>query len=284
MLEMGERTARIWPPKGEIRAICLALHGLGDHAGAFEHPGLRWAERGILTVAYDQRGFGKRTDRGSWGGIDAMSQEAQAALRGLAESYPGKPLFLLGESLGGAIALRAAQQMGRQMSGLALVCPAFLSSADLGWGKRTGLAILGLLPEMSLGGGFLGDIARKGGFAKATDNPKEKARLRGERILLSLPSSMLRGAAEAAEEAYHSRAPEGVRTLALTGRKDRIVPPGAIERWAKNQPSGQVRLALYPEGWHSLLRSLSGEDPLEDLACWMLTECSVLPSGAEILR
>src|SRR5437870_7543725 len=49
---------RSWLPRGEVKAVILALHGFGDYSNAFTLPGEFWAERGIATYAYDQRGFG----------------------------------------------------------------------------------------------------------------------------------------------------------------------------------------------------------------------------------
>src|SRR5262249_47536372 len=43
---------------GEVRAVILALHGFNDYSHAFAMPGPLWAEQGIATYAYDQRGFG----------------------------------------------------------------------------------------------------------------------------------------------------------------------------------------------------------------------------------
>src|SRR5215469_3729123 len=49
---------RKWLPKGEVKAVLLALHGFNDYSNAFEASGEAWAKQGIATYAYDQRGFG----------------------------------------------------------------------------------------------------------------------------------------------------------------------------------------------------------------------------------
>jgi len=56
------------PGKSEVKAVILALHGFNDYANAFDGPGEIWAKEGIVTYAYDQRGFGAAPERGLWPG------------------------------------------------------------------------------------------------------------------------------------------------------------------------------------------------------------------------
>src|SRR5690606_20698043 len=57
-----------WLPQGEPWAVVVALHGMNDHKASFHLAGPHWAERGIATYAYDQRGFGGAPGRGVWAG------------------------------------------------------------------------------------------------------------------------------------------------------------------------------------------------------------------------
>ena len=49
---------QMWRPTADPDAVILALHGFNDYSNAFARPAAWWAERGVLTYAYDQRGFG----------------------------------------------------------------------------------------------------------------------------------------------------------------------------------------------------------------------------------
>src|ERR1700760_2578024 len=62
------------------RAVIVALHGMSDYSEAFDMPGPYWAEHGITTLAFDQRGFGAAPDPGVWGGADAMRQDLRDAV------------------------------------------------------------------------------------------------------------------------------------------------------------------------------------------------------------
>jgi hypothetical protein len=41
------------------------------------------------------------------------------------------------------------------------------------------------------------------------------------------------------------------------------------------------KVALYPNGWHMLLRDLDGAVPVKDIAAWTLERAAPLPSGAD---
>src|SRR6516164_1348452 len=103
---------RQWLPRAngqqEAKAVILALHGFNDYANAFEGPGEVWAEEGIATYAYDQRGFGAAPERGLWPGRAALAADAAAATLILRRHHPLVPLYLLGGSMGGAVAVIAA--------------------------------------------------------------------------------------------------------------------------------------------------------------------------------
>ncbi|HRQ82296.1 MAG TPA: alpha/beta fold hydrolase, partial [Azospirillaceae bacterium] len=100
---------RRWTPEPGIptRAVVLALHGFNDYSKSFDGPGGYFAGRGVAVYAYDQRGFGATRDPGVWAGGETLAADARAALTLLVNAHPGLPLFLMGESMGGAAAILA---------------------------------------------------------------------------------------------------------------------------------------------------------------------------------
>src|SRR5215211_2544777 len=103
---------REWPvPDGTIRRGSLLLvHGLGEHSGRYGHVGERLAAMGIHVRGYDHRGHGESGGpRGSVPHPDALLDDLRAVFEDLARRGVGDaPPFLLGHSLGGATAARAA--------------------------------------------------------------------------------------------------------------------------------------------------------------------------------
>jgi len=141
---------RKWLPQGdvghEVKAVILALHGFNDYSDAFDGAAEAWARHGIATFAYDQRGFGAATERGFWVGRTALAADAATAARILRRLYPRIPLYLLGESMGGAVAVVAMTgESGTPVPDV----DAIILTAPAVWGRAT----MGLLPRLALWAG-----------------------------------------------------------------------------------------------------------------------------------
>ena len=72
---------KVWKPDGAPTAALVALHGFNDYSNSFEEPGIFWATRGIVTYAYDQRGFGEAPDHGLWAGTETLVEDLRVAAR-----------------------------------------------------------------------------------------------------------------------------------------------------------------------------------------------------------
>lgn len=93
------------------RAVLVCIHGLGLHSGYYKQLGETLAKRGISTVAMDVRGFGQWAvvNERATINLDESAHDATQLVQALKALNPNVPIFLLGESMGGAIVLRAAQ-------------------------------------------------------------------------------------------------------------------------------------------------------------------------------
>jgi alpha-beta hydrolase superfamily lysophospholipase len=119
----------------------VALHGFNDYRASFAELGRYAARRGILVEAYDQPGFGARTDRGSWPGTQALVAALDHAILEVRRRHPGVPLYVLGESMGAAVAMLAlARPTAPPVDGLILVAPAVWNGQDLPGTRIAGIA------------------------------------------------------------------------------------------------------------------------------------------------
>jgi alpha-beta hydrolase superfamily lysophospholipase len=83
------------------------------------------AKRGIATYAIDVRGFGAwRNKECCVLNFPACMQDIRATIAEIRNTHPGAPVFLFGESLGGAIASRFAAAFTQEIDGLILCAPA----------------------------------------------------------------------------------------------------------------------------------------------------------------
>ena len=133
--------ARHWlPPAGtHWRGVILALHGFADSRDAWEYPAPGFAAVGYAVIAPDQRGFGATADRGIWAGTTTMVDDAQDLASQLRRRYPAQRLIVMGESMGGAVALCLAARPANTVDATVLLAPAV-------WGRaQMGPAMVGLL-------------------------------------------------------------------------------------------------------------------------------------------
>jgi len=98
------------PPNGEKPwAILMCIHGFGLHKSAYEAFGKAMAKKGVLVFALDVRGFGSwcKLDRPKVN-FDLCTSDISHVSATLKKGMPDVPIFLLGESMGGAIVLQSA--------------------------------------------------------------------------------------------------------------------------------------------------------------------------------
>jgi alpha-beta hydrolase superfamily lysophospholipase len=269
---------RVWRPAGRPTAVILALHGFNDYSRAFEEPAAFWAKRGIVTYAYDQRGFGDAPYPGRWAGVDTLINDLAVASRLVRHSHPGIPFIVLGESMGGAVimvALASATPPGAD--GVILSAPAIWSRETMPLWQRIGLAVLShTVPGMKVSGRGLGKVPSDNiaMLRKLSRDPKVIKRTRIDAIygLVNLMDAALAAAPTLRGD-----------TLMLYGKREDIIPDGARRALEARLPRDacNLRLAEYDSGYHMLLRDLMAERVLTDVAAWVGNRRTALPSGAE---
>lgn len=266
---------RHWGEHRKPRALVLALHGFNDYANAFASLGPYLAERGILTYAYDQRGFGDSAQRGLWAGTERITSDLQAVAALLRKRHPHAPLYLLGESMGGAVVM-ASPAAAHLADGAVLIAPAIWSRDTMNPFQRLALKVAAhTIPWLELTGEGL-DI-------RPSDNREMLRALGADPLVIKETrvdalwgiTNLMDRAASAAD-----RLPRPA--LLLYGEHDEIIPKSAFCAAVEDLPRDpQLRVVLYADGWHMLTRDLQGRHVIEDIAAWILDQSSTLPSGEE---
>jgi alpha-beta hydrolase superfamily lysophospholipase len=267
---------RHWAPAGDPLAILIALHGMNDYSNAFDAAARAFAARGIATYAYDQRGFGGGPHPGIWSDSATMQADLRAIIALLAARHPGRPLFVLGESMGGAVAATAlAGPPPPALAGLILSAPAVWGRADMAWLQR-GLLWLcrGVVPGLTLTGRGL-DI-------RPSDNIEMLRALSADPLVIKATRiDAIAGLVDLMDEAPAAMARLDLPVLVLYGAKDEIIPPEPTWAAIAGLPEARRRVAYYPDGWHMLLRDLQAARVIDDVAAWIIDRAGPLPSGAD---
>jgi pimeloyl-ACP methyl ester carboxylesterase len=200
----------LFEPSGPPAGGVVILHG-ADSAKESHYDFARLLRSmGIAAVAFDQRGHGEST-----GALGAGALDDVARIRELLPA--GRPVALRGSSMGGWMAIAAAERAGA--AAVVAICPA--TSAGLAGGVRTGRFA------------FAADAGAFCALAESVDLEERAARL-GERLLL------LHAEGDEVVPVEHSR-----RLHAAAPGSRLVVTPGGHHRSIQHDPELQAFAARW---------------------------------------
>ena len=264
-----------WGPAAP-RAVVLALHGFGDYSNGFDKAANALATRGIATYAYDQRGFGVSPDRGRWHGAARLVEDAADAVRALRRKHPGVPLYLMGHSMGGGVAMAAAaNDPTLPVDGLILVAPAV-------WSRDFMPAVQTELLRLSAHSVPWYPLTGQGIRITPTDDLAAlRALSRDPKVLRAFRVDQIWGLTTLMDSAAAAPPQIGVPVLYLYGLRDDVIPQRPTKAALAGFAEEWLTAAIYDDGYHLLLRSTLGDTVIRDIAHWIDDPAAPLPSGAE---
>ena len=253
---------RVWRPQGEPLAVIVALHAFGDWREGFAACAPLFAARGLMVYAYDQRGFGETRSRGEWAGAETLGGDLVDVVRAIRERHAELPLAILGESMGGAVALAAFDRPEPPAAdALVLVAPGVRGDLPLRQLHDVALRLGALaLPWLTI-------ELRRGGRPWLL--PEEAERFADDpQILRDLNVTTYEGLIELAERA--SAVPRGALppTLVIYGSLDTTVPEAAITQ-LMTRLGNRGALREYPDRHHLLLHEHNVDQVVDDCIAWL---------------
>lgn len=252
-----------WEPSTTPRAVILALHGYGDYGpSTYEGAAEYWAGRGFLTYAYDQRGFGRNESHGKWPGPASLVSDMKEVAALLHERHPDLPLFIIGHSMGGAVAMLGVAD-GVETEGLIFAAPAVQGGELMPLPYRA-VALAGVIydPDKRWTGEGIVSI-------QASDNIPMLVALGKDPDYLAPPSAReFMGLIRLMDMAVTAPPRISPPVLMLYGEKDQVAPKTAVMA-AYEAIRAPKSLIFYDEGWHLLFRDLQREQVWNDIADWM---------------
>lgn len=257
---------RSWPADAE-RAVLLVSHGLGEHGGRYAALAEELAALGVTVHAIDHRGHGRsggaRGHAARFGELvrDFESFRAEVAARHPAET----PVFLLGHSLGGLIAIRHLQTYPQDRWRGAILSAPLLGVAVQAPRWKTALsgALSRALPRLP----FHNEIET----SHLSTAPGYEEAYRADGLLHNTITPRMYTEMLAAIDAAFQR-PDSIQVplLVLAPTADRVVLPEAVARWAAACP-GEVEVRRYEGFQHESLNEKDRHRVVADVAEWLRT-------------
>ncbi len=254
-----------WRPQGVAAAVLAVVHGYGEHGGRYRGLAEDMATRGYALHVYDLRGHGR--SGGRRGHLDRFTDyldDTAVFLGAVREEQPGRPLYLLGHSLGGLIASAYAEDRPTDaLAGLILSSP-FLRLGTPVPSLRIGTARLLSLAAPALNIGNTLDPA-------ALSHDHEVVRAYGIDPL-NHHVATARWAAEvlAAQSAALSAAGRiRLPLLLLYGDADAVADPRAGRELYERAAAQDKTENCYEGFYHEIFNETGREAVFADLAAWL---------------
>ncbi len=266
---------RTWLAEEPV-AIMVALHGFNDYSNAFEETATFLMAKGVSTYAYDQRGFGESGELGTWAGTETYVQDLRDFCAYLRQLHPGLPLYVMGESMGGAITMVAfTSEQKPDADAVILAAPAVWARSTMPWYQRLALFIgAHLFPWASFTGEGVVTVTPSDNRDMLIALSKDPLVIKGTKV------SAMYGLTNLMDEALASSAKFEVPALIMIGDLDEIVPnrPSALMVEQLPQNNKTRKIVVYQDGYHMILRDLQAEVVWADIAAWITNPAKELPS------
>jgi acylglycerol lipase len=243
------------------QAVVVTVHGLAEHSGRYDYVTRKFNENKISVYRFDLRGHGRSGGpRGDNDDFENFIRDTDLIVRRVVQENPGKPVFMLGHSMGGLIAAVYGEThgevlKGQILSGAALdFLPAFTEL------KR--IYTEALAKEM-LPNALTAAVCRDPEVVKAYE---EDPLVLKEFTLKLLYTTFIQGIDRLHQNVRNYQLP----CLILHGGDDRIVAAMASQWFLDNISFEDKSLKIYAECYHEILNEKVEKDQvIADIVEWI---------------
>jgi acylglycerol lipase len=264
-----------WTPEAPPRAVVVLVHGAGEHSGRYDHVVARLVADSYAVYALDHRGHGRSEGpRALIERIDAAVADLDQLVVAAAAAQPGLPVFMLGHSMGGLIALRYALAHQDRLAGMILSSP---------------LAALEAVPTpLRLVGRFLSAVAPRAPLiaidpSLVSRDPAVVSAYVADPLVHhgKLPARTAAELADAVEGFPSQVSAITLPVLILYGTDDKLCPPAGSRMLEERMSSADKSAKAYEGLFHEILNEPERDAVLTDLCAWLAERVgSASASGA----
>jgi len=262
------------PAQGETKAVVVVVHGLKDYSDRYADFAHALTQHGYAVHALDQRGHGDSAGDRVW--VDRFTDyldDLQRFVEQVQAEEPGKPLFLFGHSMGGAVVTLFTLTRHPKAQGLVL----------------SGAALKADAPALLRGSvHFFSVVAPK----LAVFELKDEQFCRDPKVVASMAKDPLifdgKGPARTASEVLNAIADIREKSkelslpvLAMHGSADAVTPPSGDDDLVAAASSKDKTAKKYPGLFHDLLHEPEAAQVTQDVIGWLDAHLPAPAAGAQ---
>lgn len=259
-----------WLPVGSPSGVVLICHGLGEHSSRYMNVVEALLPDGWALYGLDHRGHGRSEGRRAH--LDSYADwlaDFDAFRKVVVARHQGLPVYLLGHSMGGQIALAYALDHQDALAGLVLSAPALASDAV----PKAAVPVLRVLAKVA-------PTLRPAGIdgTKISKDPAVVAAYQADPLVhQGNPTLGLSAALFAQFDALPERA-RGLRLPLLLqhGTADALTDPAGTKALESTAGSSDLTVHWYEGYWHEIYNEPERATPLKDLREWLAAHRAAL--------
>jgi len=253
-----------WQAEDTPKAILFVVHGLAEHSGRYMNLVNYFVPRGYAVYGLDHIGHGKSDGARVY--LERFSDfiEPLKTYFDMIQGWqPGKPVFLVGHSMGGLIGSVYLLEHQDELKGAVLSAPAVkvsdnISPATIFLGK----ILSGILPRTGL---LALDAATISKDKAVVDAYLNDPLVYTGKVTARLAAEMLSAMQRVTAEATTIRLP----ILLLQGSADRLVDPGGANMLHQKASTSDKTLKVYDGLYHEVFNEPEREQVLKDVETWL---------------
>lgn len=253
-----------WRPAGVLpRSALINLHGLGDHSGLYPTVVEHFVSRGYAVHAFDLRGNGRSPgQRGYVKRWREFREDLAAFVRFVLHEERGRRVFVLGNSLGGLIALDYALRRPDAIAGVVAAAPPLGSLGVPPLLMALGRVASGIWPRFSL--------ETKMDLSNLSHDPAVVEAITCDPFFHRRGTARLSTEVTAAIRSVQERASTlAVPLLIVHGAEDRMVLPDGSRAFFQRVTEPDKEYREYPGSYHGLFVDIGAGQVLDDVETWV---------------
>lgn len=245
------------------KAMIVLVHGLGEHIGRYQHVAAALNQAGYTVIGVDHRGHGKSEGepRVYVQNIDTYVDDLKLLWDQVKQ--PALPMFMLGHSMGGMIALRFTLRYQNEMAGLVASASGLIRGSSISAMAEAAAKILGkLAPNLNLVALDTKFLSRDKTVVQAyVDDPL----VFHGKLRVGIGAALVVAGQDVLARAHTLTLP----LLLLHGEADAIVSPEASQRVYADASSSDKALKIYPNLYHEIMNEPEQDQVLNDILSWL---------------